>query len=410
MASYNAPAEKSTTISLCMIVKDESGWIEKCLDSARGLAGQIIVVDTGSSDNTVEIAKRLGAEVCHFEWNDDTSAARNEGIMRATGDWILVLDADETIALQDFGMVRELTQSTEFDGFSMLQRNYTNDTYREDFLWAVNDLYEESSGFTGWVPRLIVRLFRNKKGIRFEGVAHELVEDSIRKNGGRYAPVAVPIHHFKELKPPDYLKVKPGHYRRIGEKKLAAEPNNPRAWHEMGTVEREAGNFAEAKGYFERAIALNGKFVEAFQSLGICYGKLGEFDKAVDAFRKAIELNPDYPSPYFSLGVAYFRKGMLNAARDAILEGLKRNPNDFNARTNLGAIYEQGGYPGMAVTVLQEVVKVDRNNARAFYNLGVALEKTKRVKEAVEAYENAARLNYSNREEALRRARLLREN
>ena len=62
----------------------------------------------------------------------------------------------------------------------------------------------------------------------------------------------------------------------------------------------------------------------------------------------------------------------------------------------------------MAVTVLQGVVKVDRNNARAFYNLGVALEKTNKAKEAVEAYENAARLDYSNKEEALRRAKFLR--
>lgn len=408
MERETAAAEKGATISLCTIAKDESEWIGRCLNSTKGLADQIIVVDTGSSDNTVEIAKSLGAEVYPFEWNDDTSAARNEGIRHATSDWILVLDADETIAKQDFGKVKELTQSTEFDGFSLLQRNYTNDTYREDFLWAVNDPYEESNRFTGWVPRLIVRLFRNRKGIMFEGIAHELVDGSIRKSGGRYAATTVPIHHFKELKPPDYLKVKPDHYRRIGEKKLAAEPNNPRAWHEMGTVEREAGNFAKAREHFEKAIELDGKSVEDYQSLGSCFGKLGELDKGIEAFRKAIELNPDYPSPYFSLGVAYFRKGMLNAARDAILEGLKRNPNDFNARTNLGAIYEQGGYPELAVTVLQGVVKVDRNNARAFYNLGVALEKTNKAKEAVEAYENAARLDYSNKEEALRRAKFLR--
>ena len=398
----------SMSISLCMIVKNESEWIEKCINSVNGLAEQIIVVDTGSSDNTVGIAKRLGAEVYHFEWNDDTSAARNDGIMRATGDWILVLDADETIARQDFGEVRELAQSTEFDGFSLVQRNYTNDTYREDFLWAVNDPYEESRSFTGWVPRLIVRLFRNKREIRFEGVAHELVEGSIRKSGGKYAPAAVLIHHFKELKPPDYLSTKPDHYRRIGKKKLAAEPENPRAWHEIGTVEREAGNFSKAVEYFKKAVELDDKFVEAWQSLGACLSKLGELDKAIEAFTKAIVINPEYPTPYFSLGVAYSRRGMLNAARETILEGLKRNPNVFNAMTNLGAIYEQGGYPETAVTILQEVVKIDRNSARAFYNLGVALEKNNRTKEAVEAYEKAAELNYSNKEEALRRAKVLR--
>ncbi len=397
------------SLSLCMIVKDESAWIGKCVSAARGLASQIVVVDTGSSDNTAEIAKKLGAEVYHFEWNDDTSAARNESLKHATCGWILVLDADETISSSDFDKIKKLTADAEYDGYAFVQRNYTNDTYREDFLWAVNDPYDESGGFTGWVPRLIVRLFRNKPSIRFEGVAHELVEPSIRKSGGRYAPADVPIHHFKELKPHDYLKVKPGHYRRIGEKKLAAEPNNPRAWHEMGTVEREAGSFAKAKEYFEKAIKLDPAFVEAYQGLGSCLSKLGKLDNAIAAFRKAIELNPDYPTPYFSLGVVYSRLGRLNDARDAILEGLKRNPNDFNAMANLGAVYEQGGYPELAVTVLQEVVMADKGNARAFYNLGVALEKTSRIKEAIGAYKKAAALNYSNKEEALRRASFLRK-
>ncbi|MEK6838093.1 MAG: glycosyltransferase, partial [Nanoarchaeota archaeon] len=357
-------------ISLCMIVKNEGEWIEQCIKSVNGLVDKIVVVDTGSSDDTVEIAKKLGAEVYFFEWNDDTSAARNEGIKHANGDWILVLDADETIAAKDFEKIKRLAQSGEFDGYSLVQRNYTNDTYMEDFLWAVNDDYEESKGFTGWVPRLIVRLFRNRPEIKFEGIAHELVEPSIRKCGGKYAPVDVAIHHFKELKSAEVLAEKVAHYRRIGEKKLAAEPENPRAWHEMGTVEREAGDFAKAKEYFENAVGLDDTFVEAYQSLGICCSRLGELDKAIAAFKRAIELNEHYPTPYFSLGVAYSKKGMLNAARDVIIEGLKRNPNDFNALTNLGAIYEQGGNPEKAVELLQKVVKVDKNNSRAFYNLG----------------------------------------
>ncbi|MBI2581331.1 tetratricopeptide repeat protein [Candidatus Woesearchaeota archaeon] len=396
------------SISLCMIVKNEAEFIERCINSVKGLVDQIVVVDTGSSDNTVEIAKRLGAEVYFFEWNDDTSAARNESLKHATGDWILVLDADETISGSDFDKIRKLAADAEYDGYALVQRNYTNDTYREDFLWALNDAYEESRGFTGWVPRLIVRLFRNKPEIKFEGVAHELVEPAIERTGSKYAVADVPIHHFKEKKSANYLRAKPEHYRRIGEKKLAAEPNNPRAWHEMGTVEREAENFAKAKEYFEKAVGLDGRFVEAWHSLGVCCSKLGDTDGAIAAFKKAIGLNPHYPTPYFSLGVAYHRKGMLNAARDIIVEGMKRNPNDFNAMTNLGAIYEQGGNPEKAVEVLQHVVGIDNSNCRAFYNLGVALEKSNRHKEAAEAYEKAAELNYAKKAEALRRAQVLR--
>lgn len=396
------------SISLCMIVKNEAEFIERCINSVKGLVNQTVVVDTGSSDNTVEIAKRLGAEVYRFEWVDDFSVARNESLRHAKGDWILVLDADETIAASDLDRIKQLIADNEYDGYALMQRNYTNDTYREDFVWAVNDAYEESSGFTGWVPRLIVRLFRNKPEIRFEGVVHELVEGSIEKSGGKYFPADIPIHHFSALKAASVLAGKPAHYRRTVRKKLAAEPENPRAWHEMGTVEREAENFAKAKEYFEKAIELDDKFVEAYQSLGVCCSRLGELDKAIETFKKAIELNEHYPTPFFSLGVAYHRKGMLNAARDIIVEGLKRKPDDFNAMTNLGAIYEQGGNPEMAVEVLQRVVGIDRSNSRAFYNLGVALEKLGRFAEAVAAYEKAAELNYIKKDEALRRAQVLR--
>lgn len=396
------------SISLCMIVKNEAEFIEGCINSVKGLAGQVVVVDTGSSDNTVEIAKRLGAEVYRFEWADDFSAARNESLRYAKGDWIIVLDADEKIAPQDFDRIKQLIADDEYDGYALVQRNYTNDTYREDFVWAVNDDYEESSRFTGWVPRLIVRLFRNKPEIRFESIVHELVEGSIEKSGGKYFPANIPIHHFNALKAVPVLDGKAAYYRRTVRKKLATEPENPRALYEMGTVEREAGNFAKAKKYFEKAVGLDDGFVEAWQGLGVCCSKLGDVDGAIVAFKKAIELNESYPTPYFSLGVAYHRKGMLNAARDAIIEGLKRSPNDFNAMTNLGAIYEQGGNPEMAVEVLQRVVGIDRNNSRAFYNLGVALEKLGRFAEAVAAYEKAADLNYAKKDEALRRAQVLR--
>lgn len=88
-------------ISLCMIVKNEEDVIERCLTSASGLVDEIIVVDTGSTDETVNIASRFTEHVYHFEWVNDFSAARNAAIAKATGEWILILDADEYV--QDEG-------------------------------------------------------------------------------------------------------------------------------------------------------------------------------------------------------------------------------------------------------------------------------------------------------------------
>jgi len=88
-------------ISLCMIVRDEEADLPACLESVKGVVDEICVVDTGSTDRTVAIAEEFGARVEHFTWCDDFSAARNVSLAMAQGDWILVLDADETLEQAD---------------------------------------------------------------------------------------------------------------------------------------------------------------------------------------------------------------------------------------------------------------------------------------------------------------------
>ena len=85
------------TLSLCMIVKNEEKYLHDCLQSVCDIVDQIVIVDTGSEDKTIEIAKEFGAEIHHFDWVDDFSAARNESIKQATSEWILWLDADERL-------------------------------------------------------------------------------------------------------------------------------------------------------------------------------------------------------------------------------------------------------------------------------------------------------------------------
>lgn len=83
------------TIALCMIVKNEQEYLRRCLDSVKGKVDQIVIVDTGSTDETVNIAKEYTNDIHHMDWNNNFAAARNESIKYATTDYILVLDADE---------------------------------------------------------------------------------------------------------------------------------------------------------------------------------------------------------------------------------------------------------------------------------------------------------------------------
>src|SRR3990167_6711291 len=101
------------TISLCMIVKNEERYLDQCLNSVKDLADEIIIVDTGSTDRTKEIAKKFNAKIFDFKWTDDFSAARNESIKHATKDWILVLDADEVLDEEGKKMIREIVDGKE---------------------------------------------------------------------------------------------------------------------------------------------------------------------------------------------------------------------------------------------------------------------------------------------------------
>ena len=84
-------------ISLCMIAKNEENYLEKCLNNIKNSVDEIIIVDTGSNDKTMEIAKKFTNKVYNFRWNNDFSEARNFSLKKAAKDWILMLDADESI-------------------------------------------------------------------------------------------------------------------------------------------------------------------------------------------------------------------------------------------------------------------------------------------------------------------------
>ncbi|MFO1488997.1 MAG: glycosyltransferase [Verrucomicrobiota bacterium] len=146
----------SPKLTVCLIAKNEEKFLGQCLKSIRGLAQQIVVVDTGSTDRTVEIAKEHGAEVHSFTWCDDFSAARNAALEHATGDWVLMLDADEELpADQHAKLLADLKK---------LPVGYR--------LPLVNQ--GENDG-----PSYVPRLYRNAPGLFYHGRVHEQVFPSV---------------------------------------------------------------------------------------------------------------------------------------------------------------------------------------------------------------------------------------
>lgn len=106
--SQSTQKHKRQSLSLCMIVRNEEQNLSECLDSVKNVVDEIIVIDTGSTDETVGIAESYGAQVEHFPWCDDFSKARNESIKYASGDWILWLDADERLLPESIPVLQDL--------------------------------------------------------------------------------------------------------------------------------------------------------------------------------------------------------------------------------------------------------------------------------------------------------------
>lgn len=154
--SISAALEPKPFLSLCTIVKNESENLSCCLASVQPYADEIIVVDTGSEDGTPEIASQYGAKVGYFEWCDDFAAARNYALSLVTGEWILVLDADEELVVPSADFREILKSQPAAQAYSIIRT--------------------EVKPQAGMTPLHMTGLFRNLPEMRYVGRFQEQIQ------------------------------------------------------------------------------------------------------------------------------------------------------------------------------------------------------------------------------------------
>jgi tetratricopeptide (TPR) repeat protein len=181
IADRALPAE-GLTLSLCMIVRNEEEMLPRCLAAAAPLVDEIVVVDTGSTDATIEIARSFGARVIEREWTGSFAEARNASFEAATGDWLIYLDADEVLEPDHPGVLRELTRQVWREAFYLVETSYTG----------------EEDNLTGVVHNSL-RVFRNRPAYRFEGQLHEQIADAPYDVPGRIELSSVRVTHYGYL-------------------------------------------------------------------------------------------------------------------------------------------------------------------------------------------------------------------
>jgi tetratricopeptide (TPR) repeat protein len=395
------------SISLCMIVKDEGRFLKNCLDSVKPIVSELIVVDTGSKDNTQAIAMALGAKLFQYRWEDDFSMARNFAISKASHEWILVLDADETISADDLAMVRKLTADSAMDAYTFIQRNYFKDKKPAAFeVTSKNDTYKESKPYSGWFPSELVRLFRNNKGYKFTGLVHEVIEPSIIEKGGNIGQSAIPIHHFGAEKPKTHEEGKKEKYLALGLRQIELTPEEPKPYFEVGEMYLNDRQYDRAFPLLARCIQLiessarperyRTTYCYASFAAGKALVEMGQFQPAAKIFQKLSLL---YPASmvFFFLGLTLSRTGKLEEAERAYKKAIELNPEDMEMHNNLANLYITMARFGQALEELDEALKLSSGNGMAdsiiYRNRGAAQMGAKDYQKAYESFQKAIELN-----------------
>ncbi|MBK1813407.1 glycosyltransferase [Clostridium sp. YIM B02505] len=322
-------------VSLCMIVKNEEEYLPRCLNSVKDIVNEIIVVDTGSTDRTVEIAKEFGSKVYFFQWNNNFSEARNESLKYATKDWILIIDADEEIYEEDQKLFKVLLNS-KLDEYAIY--NFQGVSY------SGNSIDENNKTIN-----LNPRLFKNNLGIHYEGAIH----NQLIYNKKNYNVICedVKIHHYGYL----------------NERIISTDKRNR--------------NLAILKDQFGKDP--NDKFV-CF-NLGNEYAALGDLNKALELYYKAydnFDANTGY-SAMLIIRMVYlnYDMGRYTEALRIIEEGTRYYADCTDLYFLKSEVYKVLRKPILRIKALEKCIEIGDSPAqlkffsgtggfKAYYELG----------------------------------------
>ncbi|GAB4380506.1 MAG: hypothetical protein Kow0042_30640 [Calditrichia bacterium] len=278
--------QSTSPISLCMIVKNEEKFLAGCLESVRDVVGEMVVVDTGSTDGTVEIAQRYSAKVFHYEWKDDFAAARNFALRHCSQPWILFLDADERLRKGDHDKIRQAVTSGKADAYYL-------------------KVYSTVSGILGDVPHMQAypRLFRKLPGAQFEGKIHEQITPSLKKLKARFEYLDATIDHLGYSQEDGVLKNKIKRNLKLLREQIKKEPDNAYAHFQMGQTLLLNEETAEGISYLKKALNFhtlpNNLTSTTLLMLANEFYKSEDYTRALEYIERALQLAPRQRLGYF---------------------------------------------------------------------------------------------------------------
>lgn len=380
-------------ISLSMIVRDEAAQLRQCLESVAGFVDEMVVLDTGSSDDTAAIAAACGATVHHMRWPGDFAPVRNRAMELVSGDWVLVLDADERLLPQAQEPLRALIEQPDLLVINLLRAEEG----------SVQSPYSSVS-----------RLFRRHPAIRWSRPYHAMVDDSVielleREPHWRVLQWGEPALSHGGYRPELLAgSGKSERLRQAMEAELRAHPSDPYASAKLGGLELAEGRRDRAITLLERGLAAcppqaHPERYELLLHLAMAHGETDP-QRARGLYRDALALPLDPRltlAARLNLAAVALRLGDLEGAARSCHQATAAAPEVALCWYNAGLIHRQRSDLPAAIAAYRRAIALAPDQAEAHQNLAVALLLSGEISGARQGFRQAiALLEAQNRHEA----------
>jgi glycosyltransferase involved in cell wall biosynthesis len=331
----------SFNISLCMLVKNEEEFLEQCLQSASPFVYEMIIIDTGSSDRTVEIATKFGARVISVEWEDDFAAVRNIALSYASCTWVLILDADELLAPPNMTLLHQLLKNNSVSGYYLKVHHYFGEKNS-------NNLITETT----------CRLFRKLPEAIFKGIIHEDISLSLMENFPEkeilFADIS--IYHFGYLEEVIEKKGKRERNIRLLKKGTDLEPENLYYRYALGNEYFGLGQYNEAiiiySEILPKVTVTEGYASDLLFKSIYAYKEEGQKEKAMDLGKQGLCFYPDFVDLIALYSHLLIEDGKFEEAKAHLTRCLKtgdvsdkymtiKGVNTFHSHYLLGIVHER---------------------------------------------------------------------
>lgn len=296
-------------ISQCLIAKNEENNIEYCLNHLKDIVDEQIVVDTGSTDKTVEIAKKAGAKIFHFEWIDDFSAARNFALNKAKGDWIIFLDCDEYFSEDSVSLIKECIQKfgekKNVDGLTCELINI-----------------DSNNNILATVKNISPRIFKRKDYIRYNKKIHEVLSNTRTSNANPLlSDVSKHLKIFHTGYDKEEVKNKNKNERNenLLKKELEENPEDCKLNLYLSKQLNMEGKYEEALNYSLKSLEYMDKslifdyYYTIYSNIMINMIALSmPYIDIKKIFDEAVRNFPDYPDYYMHISTVTLRENMID--------------------------------------------------------------------------------------------------